>query len=180
MKMRFDKNRLLSVALAQILDTPNAGQLLLGLNELLGSASEYTITGSVALAFHHLRATGNTMRIPNDLDVIVSESAMERLGNVDRDGLRVLGFESPPGNVENIVWHGDKNRPLNVDIIKAGDNVESRGFRERIQLQGNGFVPLDQLKRNMEIRINSNVHSDQTLGDLAIILAMHEELTGNG
>ena len=96
----------ISAALAEILNTPDAGKLLLGLNELFGSASEYAIGGSVALALHHRSITDSTARRPNDLDVVVSPSAMDRLSDLDHQGLSQLGFKSEPGNTESLSWAG--------------------------------------------------------------------------
>lgn len=159
----------ISNALAAILNTPHAGKLLLGLNELFGSASEYAITGSTAVALHCSGMPAQPFRIPNDLDVVVTPSGMCRLGNIDHQGLATVGFACEPGNTESVVWLGHGEKPLRVDVINRNNGIAGRGFERSVDLQGVRVIPLDQLAANLQQRIDSNLGSEHTLDDLAFI-----------
>ncbi|WP_414676284.1 hypothetical protein [Limnobacter sp.] len=157
----------ISAALAEILNTPDAGKLLLGLNELFGSASEYAIGGSVALALHHRSITDSTARRPNDLDVVVSPSAMDRLSDLDHQGLSQLGFKSKPGNTESLSWAGQGHESLVVDVVPARNSVAGRGFEYRQMHGGVNVIPLQALVDNLTYRVQSEPLNDRARGDLA-------------
>lgn len=157
----------ISAALAEILNTPDAGKLLLGLNELFGSASEYAIGGSVALALHHRSITDSTARRPNDLDVVVSPSAMDRLSDLDHQGLSQLGFKSEPGNTESLSWAGQGHESLVVDVVPARNSVAGRGFEYRQMHGGVNVIPLQALVDNLTYRVQSEPLNDRARGDLA-------------
>lgn len=157
----------ISAALAEILNTPDAGKLLLGLNELFGSASEYAIGGSVALALHHRSITDSTARRPNDLDVVVSPSGMDRLSDLDQQGLSQLGFKSEPGNTESLSWAGQGHESLVVDVVPARNSVAGRGFEYRQMHGGVNVIALQALVDNLTYRVQSEPLNDKARGDLA-------------
>lgn len=154
-------------ALAEILNTPDAGKLLLGLNELFGSASEYAIGGSVALALHHRSNADLTARRPNDLDVVVSPSAMDRLSDLDHQGLSQLGFKSEPGNTESLSWAGQGRESLVVDVVPAKNSIAGRGFERRQMHGGVNVIPLQALVDNLTYRVRSEPANQQARSDLA-------------
>lgn len=157
----------ISAALAEILNTPDAGKLLLGLNELFGSASEYAIGGSVALALHHRSNADSTARRPNDLDVVVSPSGMDRLSDLDHLGLSQLGFKSEPGNTESLSWAGQGRESLVVDVVPAKNSIAGRGFERRQMHGGVNVIPLQALVDNLTYRVRSEPANQQARSDLA-------------
>lgn len=156
-----------SSALAEILNTPDAGKLLLGLNELFGSASEYAIGGSVALALHYRSIAGQNVRRPNDLDVVVSPSAMDRLSDLDHQGLGQLGFKSEPGNSESLEWIGQGHDSVKVDVVHARNSFVGRGFENRQFLGGVNVIPLQSLIDNLKFRVQNEPGNVQAQNDLA-------------
>lgn len=166
----------ISTALAEILNTPNAGKLLLGLNEMFGSASEYAIGGSVALALHQRLIADQAARRPNDLDVLISPSAMDRLSDLDHHGLSLLGFKSEPGNTESLTWVGSAGKALVVDVVPAKNSVAGRGFDRRQYVDGVNVIPLQALIDNLTYRVQTEPSNEQARGDLASGLGL---LDGN-
>lgn len=79
----------------------------------------------VALALHHRSNADSTARRPNDLDVVVSPSGMDRLSDLDHLGLSQLGFESEPGNTESLSWAGQGRESLVVDVVPANQQARS-------------------------------------------------------
>lgn len=104
---------------------------------------------------------------PNDLDVVVSPSAMDRLSDLDHLGLSQLGFKSEPGNTESLSWAGQGHESLVVDVVPARNSVAGRGFEHRQMHGGVNVIPLQALVDNLTYRVQSEPLNDQARGDLA-------------
>lgn len=157
-------------ALSEILNCPDSVQLLLGLNEMFGGAREYAIAGSVALAVHQtIAGYAESIRQPNDLDLVVSEVGMQRLSYLEADSVEKLGFHYKSGDIDGFTWLGRPEQPLRVDIIPSKNMNISRGFSGRTEIKGVNVMPLLSLKHNLEDRALQDQKLEQTRKDLESI-----------
>lgn len=160
----------LAEVMASVTNTPDAGHLLLGLNELFGSASDYAITGSAALALHqHLAGLGATARRPNDIDVVVGQSGLQRLYSIDFEGAAKLGFGCGPQEKAKLNWKGPNNSTLTVDVISSTNRAAGRGFIEAVPTAGVRVVPLSVLKNNLLKRAEDGLAGPHQAQDLESI-----------
>lgn len=147
----------LSTALEQILNAPGAGKLLLGLAEMFGSASEFAITGSTALAVHQLKqGAAAPERIPNDLDVLVSAAGFQRLGLMNAAAIQSLGFDAVPDSASSLVWTGRDNKPLTIDVVSTTNRLAGQGFGNSETVGGVKVVKPEVLASNL-----NNISGDQ-------------------
>lgn len=161
---------LLGKALAQILNAPNAGKLLLGLNELFGSASEFAITGSTALAVHQLKqGAAAPERMPNDLDVVVSAEGFQRLGLMNAAAIQSLGFDAVPDSASSLIWTGRPDKPLSVDIVSAKIRPAGLGFDSSETVDGIKVVKPEILATNLNNRIGEKIDVDKATSDLRVL-----------
>jgi len=154
----------------QILETPNAGKLMRGLDELLGGASHAAITGSVALALHQANLGSRNVRRPADLDLVVNQSAMEKLRQADACTLASRGFVRAPASREQLLW-SDGGRRIRVNAVEASVSAAGRGLESVAHVYDVRVVPLDILISNLEMRAKSEPLNDRVKGDLAAIYA---------
>ena len=166
-------------AVGAVLNTPNAGRLLQGLNEMFGGATEYAIGGSTALQLHLLEAGLPVTRKPNDLDVVVSPQGFASLGTFNNTGLNRLDFMAIPNNSGRLLWLGNGTRKLGVDICAAKQTVAGNGFSAAVERNGLKVIPATFLKANLEIRISQQPNNDNAKADLLAIselLAKQQQL----
>lgn len=154
----------------QILETPNAGKLMRGLDELLGGASHAAITGSVALALHQANLGSRNVRRPADLDLVVNQSAMEKLRQADACTLASRGFVRTSTSREQLLW-SDGGRRIRVNAVEASVSAAGRGLESVAHVYDVRVVPLDILISNLEMRAKSEPLNNQIKGDLAAIYA---------
>ncbi|HEX4856906.1 MAG TPA: hypothetical protein VFV28_08835 [Limnobacter sp.] len=165
----------LSQVMGKILQQLDAGQLLLGLNELFGSASEYAITGSTALAIHqHLANSGAVARAPGDLDVVVSNAGLQRLSSIDFSGAATLGFSCGPAEKESLTWRSPGQAELKVDVISSSNRAAGVGFHLAEFKGGVRVMPLNILEKSLISRAENGECGPHQEEDLhAIQQLMH-------
>lgn len=164
----------ISRVLGAILETPNAGKLLLGLNKLMGGVHNQALTGSVALALHQAKLGAEYVRMPNNLDVVVNQEAMSRLSQVEPENAAQFGFQFCHGSRNHLLW-SDGARKLAVDLHEAQVSAAGRGLESAGDHDGARVVPLDILITNLERQAKDEPLNNKVKGDLAAIYSSLRE-----
>ena len=92
---------------------------------------------------------------------------MDRLSDLDHQGLSQLGFKSEPGNTESLSWAGQGHESLVVDVVPAKNSVAGRGFEHRQMHGGVNVIALQALVDNLTYRVRSEPANQQARSDLA-------------
>ncbi|MFN7881675.1 MAG: hypothetical protein ACK5PF_01480, partial [bacterium] len=144
----------LAPALNSILNVSNSDILLRGLNELLGGASSYAVTGSAALAIHAQTLNVEFTRQPADLDIILECHAMECLSRRTPRDLAQFNMECKPGNNTHLMWNASDDRSIKVDVISCSSRTAGSGLQSSVTIDGQRVVAVAELHQNLLNRLD--------------------------
>lgn len=159
----------LSVAMAQILDTDHAGQLLLGLNALFQGAAQYAIAGSSALAIHQLLdGHAEHIRTPNNLDLLVNPSALDHCQQINEDSASQAGFHSA-GAAGKLTWRSPGDRVIAINLIPSVSANSRRNPDAAYTIGDVRTLSLPQLRQNLLRQVRDGIKVEQSTRDLEVI-----------
>ena len=168
-----------AIAVGEILKMSRADHLLLGLNEMFGSAADYAIAGGTALQFHRMQAGLSVSRQPNDLDVAVGPNGVARMHALSKAGIVELGFSAVAGDSGGVTWSAGTAEELHIEVIDAQATASLGVFSQSAKIDGIKVLPLHTLKANLETRISQQPNNDNAKADLVAInelLAKQQQL----
>ncbi|MFN4044803.1 hypothetical protein [Limnobacter sp.] len=122
---RNQTNQTLPIQIASALESAlpgvNASKLVHALDTLLGGRGNYTLVGSAAMHLHALEHPNATCKLPlpNDLDVVVNDTAIRRVELANPETLGKLNLKRD-ANFAHVLHMTRENAPnLKIDIVRS-------------------------------------------------------------
>lgn len=122
---RNQTNQTLAIQIASALESAlpgvNASKLVHALDTLLGGRGNYTLVGSAAMHLHALEHPNATCKLPlpNDLDVVVNDTAIRRVELANPETLDKLNLKRD-ANFAHVLHMTRENAPnLKIDIVRS-------------------------------------------------------------
>ncbi|WP_341709753.1 hypothetical protein [Limnobacter sp.] len=122
---RNQTNQTLAIQIASALESAlpgvNASKLVHALDTLLGGRGNYTLVGSAAMHLHALEHPNATCKLPlpNDLDVVVNDTAIRRVELANPETLDKLNLKRD-ANFAHVLNMTRENAPnLKIDIVRS-------------------------------------------------------------
>ncbi len=118
---RFSLSPRIVATLENALPGVNASKLVHALDTLLGGRNNYTVVGSTCMHLHALEHPNATCQLPqpNDLDIVVNDTAIRRVELANPATLHELQLKRD-ANLAHVLHMTRKNAPdLKIDIVHS-------------------------------------------------------------
>lgn len=114
-------NPAVASALERALPGVNANALIHALDTLTGGRNSFTLVGSASMHLHALEHPNATcsLPIPNDLDVVVNDSAMRRVELASAETLNQLNLKRDPNFKHTLYLSRANQADLKIDLVPA-------------------------------------------------------------
>jgi hypothetical protein len=111
----------IQAALEKALPGVDSNKLIQSLDKLFGSRGNYTVVGSTSMHLHALEFPNATrsLPLPNDIDVVVNERAINKLNLATPDTLSNLGLRRNPDNAHVLHMAQSNQTELKIDVVAS-------------------------------------------------------------
>lgn len=114
-------NPYIAATLERALPGINAGKLFQALDTLLGGRDNYTLVGSACMHLHALEYPNGTCQLPqpNDLDVVLNDTAIRRLDMATPEKLNTLNLKRDADFRHVLHMPRENQADLKIDMVHA-------------------------------------------------------------